>query len=203
MKTTLAFLILALPAFALGGQEKKPAAIDLIPKADLGDGKGELGWKSPAKGTLTVAAQFPTHEALTFALDTIPEEYDLVATIERLDKGTKSFHIGIVTPGGTCSYELDSFGATKCSVAMIDGQWGEMVDGPFFRKGKPRTVTLQIRKDGLTVLAEGKKFQKTKVDWTKTSTGQGIKLPDKNHLFLAAAGDSWKVSSFAIVVAGK
>jgi len=191
MKTILATLTI------LAALQGKP--VDLVPLADVGKAEGEFGWRGPAKGVLMVKANTPVKETLVFNLEAIAEEYDLTATIERLDKGTKSFHVGIITPGGTCSYEFDAFDATKCAVAMIDGQWGEMVDGPFFRKGKARTVTLEVRKAGLTVKADGRRFWSGKIDWTKTTTAQGIKLPDKNHLFLSATGDSWKVSGFALV----
>ncbi len=196
-----AFLVLIVPSLVLGGQEKKKAeVVDLVAKAELGDQKGDTGWKSPAKGQLVATAVWPAREVLAFDYEAVPAEYDLALVVERLDAGTKDFDVGLVAPGGTCAYHFDAYDATKSCVALIDGNEGEYAQGQVFRKGKPRTVQLLVRADGLTVMVDGKRLWKGKVPWAKAGLHPAVKVAGKSRPFIVAAGGSWRVTGATMTV---
>jgi len=196
MKTMVAILMLAfsMPCWA-GPQDKKAMPVDLIPKAEIPkDGT----WRVVAK-TLCVDAVFPVREILTFSQE-IPEEYDLTVIIERMDDTKKDFAVGLPFGEYSCAYHFDTWDATKNSVALLAGQEGESTPGPTFRKGKSRTAKFSVRKDGLTVELDGRKFWKGKIAWAKATTVSAISV-EKSKLFLVASGGQWKVSGFVLAPA--
>lgn len=195
--TMILAMALALPCWA-GGQEKKSGPVDLLPKAEIAK---DSTWRVVGK-VLVVDAVFPVRETVTFSTDTIPDEYDLTVVIERMDDGKKDIAIGLPVGENTCAYHFDTWDATKNSVALMAGQEGESVPGPTFKKGKARTVKLSVRKDGLMVELDGRKFWKGKVAWAKASTVDAIKV-EKQKLFIVAAGGQWKVSAFVFAPASR
>ena len=179
-------------SFTLG---PKVATTDLILKVKTSD-----SWKAAGK-MLLAQATWPAREVAIVDFDQVPEEYDLTVVVERVGKGDKDFAIGIVAGGSTCAYHFDAWDGTKSVLALIAGQEGEAVAGRVFQPGKPRTVKVQVRKDALSILLDGKEFWKSRMDWKQVTTHSSITLKEKGRLFLMAAGGSWKVSSYTMTVA--
>lgn len=181
---------------AVAETAKKPAgvaaaAVDLLLK-----GKADSNWKYAGRSILGTAT-WPVRSTLIFDYD-LPEEYDLSLVAERMDDGKKDLDIGIVTPAGTCAYHFDAWEATKSCLALLGGQEGQYYDGQIFKKGKPRTVKFQVRKDGLTLQLDGREAWKGKVDWTLAGLHQAVKLQEKGKPFIVAAGGAWRVTAFSV-----
>jgi hypothetical protein len=176
-------------SFTMG---QKASVTDIILKVRVnGD-----SWKTLGKA-LVAQATWPMREVALVDLEQIPEEYDLTLVIERI-KGDKDFAVGIVAGGSTCAYHFDAWDGTKSALALIGGQESEAVAGRVFQPNKPRTAKIQVRKDALMILLDGKEFWKSRIDWKQVAPHSSITLKEKGHLFLVAAGGSWKVSSFIL-----
>ncbi len=174
---------------------KKPATappIDILLK-----GKVDAGWKYMGR-MLVGTASFPNRSIVTFDHEPLGDDYDLTLTVERADDGKKDFDLGIVTAAGTCAYHFDAWDATKSCLALLGGQEGEYTGGQVFKKGKPRQIKAEVRKDGITLKLDGRDFWKGKVDWSIAGLHPAIKLSERGRLFLVAAGGSWNVSAFSV-----
>jgi hypothetical protein len=172
---------------------KKTATVDLVQKASTG---GQDAWKVAGK-SLVASATWPARAVVMFDYE-LPDEYDLTLTVERVDKGSKDFAVGISTPMGQCSYHFDAWDGTASCLALLSGQEGEHVNATVFKAGKPRLVKLQVRKGALSVLLDGKEFWKGRVDWTTATPHQAVKVREKGKPFLVAAGGDWRVASFSV-----
>lgn len=198
LTTTLA-LLMAAPCFA-GPQEKKSSPVDLMSKAELGDGKAAKGWKAIWKG-LGATAEVPDREVLTFDYSPVPAEYDLALTIERVNAEKSSFDVGLIVGDHACAYTFDGDEGTKSWLYNIGLRvHPDMAPGGVFQKGKLRAIKLMIRKNTLEILVDGKKFWKSKpIDWTEASLHEKIHVPEKGKPFLVANSGAWKVSGITIM----
>ncbi len=205
MKTMTAALVMmvAFPCWA-GPQDKKAAGpIDLIPRAELGDGKAALGWKTIAKGVLAANAEVPNREVVCFDSTPVPEEYDLSLTLERVDARTDDFMVGLVIGEHACTFHFDAYDGGKSFLGLLGlREHSEYAPGGVFKKGKPRAVKVMVRKTTLEIQIDGKKFYKTKpIDWNEASVSDKIHVPSKGKLFLAATSGAWKLSAFTVTSA--
>jgi hypothetical protein len=172
---------------------KRAVTTDILPRADV---KGSDSWKTSGR-ILVGAATWPTRQVVTFDTD-VPEEYDLTLVVERADSGNKDFAVGILAAGAQCAFHFDSWDGTASSLALVAGAESEKAPGGVFRSGKPRTVRLMVRRDGLVVQLDGKDFWKGRPDWKQATPHSAVVVREKSRLFLVAAGGAWKVSAFTL-----
>lgn len=175
--------------------QKRSSTVDLLPKVDV---RSSESWKLAGR-TLVGSATWPARQVVTVDAD-VPEEYDLTLVVERADSGSKDFAVGLVASGAQCAFHFDSWDASASSLALLSGAESEKAPGGVFRSGKPRTVRLMVRRDGLVVQLDGKDFWKGRFDWRQASTHPAVVVREKSRLFLVAAGGSWKVHSFSMTV---
>jgi hypothetical protein len=108
-----------------------------------------------------------------------PAEYDLIAVVEKEDQEI-SGDFFVVLPGGgrSCSFSMDGFGGTVSGIFDLDGknprEGPSRVEGPFFKPGIARTITYSVRKDSLTVRADGQDFYSWKGNWNRVSVNAAM-----------------------------
>ncbi|HEV3028486.1 MAG TPA: hypothetical protein VG457_12990 [Planctomycetota bacterium] len=176
------------------GPKKALAPIDILLKAKVGG-----DWKYAGR-SLVATVTGPSRSVVSFDSDSVPEEYDLTVTIERLDAEKQDFLVGLIVGTHACCFHFDSYDGTKGMLTLIGlREHIEYGEGGVFKKGRARTVKFMVRKTNLEVLLDGKKYLKTKaIDWNEASIPAKTNVPDMRKPFLAATSGSWRVSAISI-----
>jgi hypothetical protein len=95
------------------------------------------------------------------------EEYNLIATVERVEDGD-NICFGLPTPGGNqCTFFFDLGNGQDSALLMPDQKKLGLIQGKQFPPKKQRTVTFMVRKGGLVVQLDGKDFTTIRTDWSK------------------------------------
>lgn len=132
-----------------------------------------------------------------------PEEYDITCVVQKKTGGSW-FHIGIVVGGLQTTVMMDGFDGSTIGIAMLDGQPGASNESSkkaskVFADNKQRTLLLQVRADGLTLLGDGKPLWSWKGDYKRVSLNPALVVPIKDALFLTSNASSMVVSKLLLV----
>jgi hypothetical protein len=168
----------------MSGLAKKSTLVDLLTKIDLPKDAIAGNWKFV--GGALVGVTEGAHARLQINY-TPPEEYDLTVVAERRD-GSEDLEIGLIGGGRQFVVAFDVAKSTWSGPAWIDGKTvnenGIGVQGKFFDQKKPRTIVCMVRKDSLTIRADGKDFITWKADWSRVSIRPEVSVPSKSALSL-------------------
>lgn len=97
------------------------------------------------------------------------EEYNLIATVERVEDGD-NICFGLPTPGGNqCTFFFDLGNGQDSAILMPDQKKLGLIAGKQFPPKKQRTVTFMVRKSGLVVQLDGKDFTTIRTDWSRVT----------------------------------
>jgi tRNA A-37 threonylcarbamoyl transferase component Bud32 len=150
-----------------------PNAVDLLKSIDPARDARNGSWKF-SNGAL-IADGHSSSKMLRLDIPSeLPEEYDLVAVVEREDETTASdFFVTLVGGGHPFAFSIDAYAGTRSGIFDIDHQTPlegmSRAGGKFFRGGVPRTIVFSVRKDSLTVTADGHEFYVWKGGWNRVS----------------------------------
>jgi serine/threonine protein kinase len=159
-------------------------AVDLLklidPRRDARSGT----WKSANGILIGDGHSVPSHMRLDIPY-TPPVEYDIIVVVEKEDAAISGdFFVCLIGGGKPFAFSLDGFGGSISGIFDIDGktprEGPSSAEGGFFKGGVSHTVTYSVRKDSLTVKADGKEFYTWKEGWGRISLnpamGSGNKL---------------------------
>jgi hypothetical protein len=128
-----------------------------------------------------------------------PEEFDLVAEVERLGPldpklGSFSLDLGLSAAGRQFgavfgSRDGQSAGGTLSALNWVDGMWAgdpaACYRGEIFKEGAIVAILLSVRKQGLRVSVDGRTIIEW-TDYTRLSRNSAYRIPDSRCLFLAS-----------------
>jgi len=119
----------------------------------------------------------------------LPEEYDLLLVVERQsNKG--EFVVGFVRGGLQSMFHFD---AERGKVSGLDLGSRDAHRGPLFTNGKPATIVMKVRKEGLLVTVDGQRiflarsaepFPGVPLEWS---------VRDDKNLFVGAEGSRYRI----------
>lgn len=117
-----------------------------------------------------------------------PEEYDLTLVVTRksvVDGAT----VGLVAGGRQFAIVLDGWDPATSAIDFLDGKGGGTNEttskvGRIFTDDKPKTIHCAVRRDRLTVTADGKIFIDWKASYSRVSLSNLWTVPDKRTLFV-------------------
>jgi len=161
------------------------ATVDLLSKVDLGRDVISGSWKMTGGSLVGTADSAHAKLQLNYVP---PDEYDLTVVAERRD-GAEDLEFGLVGGGKQFVVAFDVANSTWSGPAWIDGKTvhenGVGLKGKFFDQKKPRTIVCMVRKDSLTIRADGKDFITWKADWGRVSLqSPAVAVPKKDCLWL-------------------
>jgi serine/threonine protein kinase/Leucine-rich repeat (LRR) protein len=120
-----------------------------------------------------------------------PQEYHWDVEVEPKSENRNTFALFFSTNGNQGTVCLDGYTKPNISaLEMIDGKPGN--DGeasykqPIFTFGKPSNVRVTVRKDGVTVVVDGKKILTWQGNPARFSIFGSWKVPDKKTLFVGS-----------------
>jgi hypothetical protein len=137
-----------------------------------------------------------------------PVEYDLAMKVERQD-GDNTLIIGLVSGESQFAISLDTWAPQKEAsgqqyngLQTLDGKgcWENesMIRGSFLPKGKTVSILLSVRRAGVLVTLDGKKF----LDWKGSSKRLGMygqwAVRNPNALFLGAWTSRFQISQMTL-----
>ena len=101
------------------------------------------------------------------------------AVVEKEDQEVSGDFFVVMTGGGRpFAFSFDGFGGTVSGIFDIDGktprEGPSRADGGFFVGGVSRTITYSVRKDSLTVKADGKEFYFWNGGWSRLSVDSAM-----------------------------
>lgn len=171
---------------------------DLLRKVESEKDYLSGAWKALADGTLQCArpAQISTSRVQARHAPT-SDEYNLTATVERVEDGD-NIGFGLIAPGGNrCTFVFDLENGTESGLLLPDQKREGVVKGKQFSPKKPRTVTFMVRKAGLVVQLDGKDFSTIRTDWSKVAPYPGVG-PNDQGFSIAALTTGVKVSRWMV-----
>jgi len=152
-------------------------------------------WKLE-KGALIGSPSEPQGRAILQTSITLPDEYDLTLVLERTE-GLNNFWLGLVGGGKSFMLHFDAYGGTVSGPQPLDGKDvkanGVGVKERLLTNGKPRTVVVLVRKNSLTVQADGKEFLAWKTDWSRVTPEPEVRPKDPKALWMGVSGTTYKV----------
>jgi len=145
--------------------------------------KGE--WTEDEKGIIS-----PTIPSARLKLPArLPAEYDLLLVVSR-ESNKGELVVGFVRDGNQSMFRFD---AERGKVSGIDIASREAHQGSVFTNGKPSTIVMKVRKEGLMVTVDGKRiymqrstdpFPGVPFEWT---------VRDEKNLFVGAEGSRYRI----------
>lgn len=169
------------------------AAVDLMPLVDLS--KPIAGPWNKSGGAYLCGPGPHTRVPVLYQL---PDEYDLVIGLQRVDLGG-SFSVGLGSQDVFFSYTLDGYAPKVNGFQMIDGRTAQ--DNPTTHRGSlvrnktPITLLIRVRRDELSLDYDGRRISSFKGDFSRVGGGKkDWEIPGWNGLFIASWGSMWSVS---------
>jgi hypothetical protein len=128
-----------------------------------------------------------------------PEEYEVTLVVERKE-GVGEFYIGLVGGGKQFTVHFDAGDSAMSGIWQIDGGAAAEtgVPGKFFKNGVARTILYTVRKDRVTVRADGKSFINWKATWARVNLHGALTIPEKNVVFFGARAGTFHVTKATI-----
>ncbi len=181
--------------------KEKTITVDLLGKADP-KGEGAMpGWKK--QGTALIGSS-TDHIRLPINYAPLPESYDLVLTVERV-QGQNDFYVGLVAAGNQFTVHFDAIGGAVSGLQLVDGKTfyegegnGTRMQGGQFKPGDSRTIRLMVRKEAFIAQIDGKDFLRWKADWSKVSIQRPLEIPQRDRAFLGLFGSTWKITTVSL-----
>jgi hypothetical protein len=180
-------------------KKRKLATIDLLAKVDVKKDGITGAWKQAAGAVVgTGGTNLVAKLASAY---TPPEEFDVTVEATRKE-GLEDLGVGLIGGGRQFSFQFDTLSGSFSGPDKIDGAdphtSGVSVPGKFFTNGKPRVITIMVRKEVLIVQADGKDFFAWKADWNRVSLHPILAMPSKNTLFLATGAASYQITRWTV-----
>ena len=126
-----------------------------------------------------------------------PEEYDIELDAERL-RGTDNIQIAAPIGGNQPALVIDAMGSTISGIWRLDGQYGERNEATFrghvFPDTGSITVVFRVRRDGVTVIADGKTIIAWKGKPERLSFNSFQEFPDKRTIGLGTVNTCFRIS---------
>ena len=126
-----------------------------------------------------------------------PEEFDLEIDIERL-KGGDAFGLAVPIGRNQPGIIIDAFGGTISGISRLDGSGCDRNAATFrghvFPDTGGITVVYRVRRDGVTVIAAGKKIIEWKGEPERLSFDNVFEFPDKRTIGLYSNSTTYRVS---------
>ena len=130
-----------------------------------------------------------------------PEEYDITAVVERTE-GDTSLYIGVAGAAFQAYVAVDDWHGTLTGIGYVDGRTTKdnetAAPGKRFTNGKPSTVVVAVRKDGITVTVDGKKVTAFKGATTRLSIAPLLAVPNRRALFVGATDSRYVFSKLQL-----
>ncbi len=181
-------------------KKRKLETVDLLARVDPKRDGITGTWKAAAGGVNGAGAT--NLIAKLQSAYTPAEEYDVTIVVEKkegADGQPDGFCIGLIGGGKQFVFQCDALGFS--GPGSIDGAGphtsGNSIPGKFFA-GKPRVVTIMVRREALIVQTEGKDFFTWKPDWSRVSLPPFLAMPAKNTLFLAAGSQTYQITRWTV-----
>lgn len=149
---------------------KKSQGIDLL--KDLDTKKGLIqGIFKLERGVLSVEGTGNPPRALLETEFVLPDEYDVTVVLERTGAALSNFNLGLVGGGRPFILFLDAYGGNLSGPFVVDDpkNGGVGTKERLLETGKPRTVTVKVRKNALIIQADDKDFFTWKADWSRVA----------------------------------
>jgi hypothetical protein len=140
----------------------------------------------------TAAEQFPRMKLPT--PKSLPREYDVTLTVERLRNEGFGLTLGILMEGRQASLIFDGFGTEKTAkgwaIDWLDERGGSengtRVSGPRLLANEPKTITVQVRQNGLTIQCAGEIVLDWKGDPKRLGVFPNWQVGDPQSFFLGS-----------------
>lgn len=171
-------------------KRRKLTVIDLLATIDAKRDGITGTW---TKGKTLVGAP-PTESTAKCQIGTYtpPLEYDLTVVLEKKE-GANGISIGFISPAGRqCEFRADHGGCT------ISGFANKSWPGKFFEAGKPKTITLMVRTQGLVIQADGKDFMVWSGDWKTVGDTTGAVQKENILYFIVYSSGVYSISQITL-----
>lgn len=131
-----------------------------------------------------------------------PEEYDLTVMVERLS-GEDSFYIGLASGNSQWFVAFDGWISTTNGIGLINGRNTDVNEtrvktSQVLKTHKPSSVVCSVRKDGTTVMVDGKKLIVYKGSVDHLSNADFLRMPNPRTLWLGANWCAFSVSKLVL-----
>jgi hypothetical protein len=123
------------------------------------------------------------------------EEYDWRIVVERandnpvvkpVNNSGRSFALHFIASGNRGSVCIDGYHNGTCALEMIDKNMGPTFQGPIMKPGKPVAILVSVRKDSVSVAADGKEILSWHGDMGRFSSYANWRVPDRQNLFIGS-----------------
>jgi hypothetical protein len=129
------------------------------------------------------------------------DEYNLIITIERVE-GEDNIGVGLVAGASRFMYHFDVDCGAYHGILVPNGNDGHRkassVSGRIFQTGRPKTITLMVRKAGLVVQVDGKDVCSTRQDWTRLAILPQCAPEDRDAFVVAVLRSSVRISKMIV-----
>jgi hypothetical protein len=150
------------------GPTKKSPGIEVLKDLDTKKGVIQGTWTLERGVLLAEGTGYPPRALLQTDL-ILPDEYDITVVLERTGTAVNNFNLGLVGGGRPFTLMFDAFGGTLTGPFVADDprNGGVGTKEKLFENGKPKMVTVKVRKNTLTIQADEKDFFIWKADWSR------------------------------------
>lgn len=116
-----------------------------------------------------------------------PDEYDLTLVAERRE-GLEAINIGLARGDRQFHAVVDGWSGTMSGLSMIDNRWASgnetTARGRLLENGKPATIVVRVRNEGVSMTVEGKTVFDWKGDYSRLGNIQPLTVPEKRGMYL-------------------
>jgi hypothetical protein len=130
-----------------------------------------------------------------------PEEYDLTVVAERRDGGD-ALGIGFARGSTQWIIAVDGWGAGATGISTVDGRMGDANEtthrGQVLTNGKISTLVCTVRKDGVTMTADGKKITDYKGSFDRLGNLGNLTMPNTKTLYVVAYDSVYVITKYTL-----
>jgi hypothetical protein len=130
-----------------------------------------------------------------------PDEYDVTLVVERRE-GLEALGIGLARDATQWIIAVDGWGAGATGITAIDYRPGDSNEtthrGAVMTNGKPCTFVCTVRKDGVTMTADGKKIIDFKGNMDRLSNLGNLTMPNPKTLYVVSYDCIYVITKYVL-----
>jgi len=130
-----------------------------------------------------------------------PDEYDLTMVVERKE-GMEALGIGFARGSTQWIIAIDGWGAGATGISTVDGRMGDGNEtthrGQVLTNGKVSTLVCTVRKDGVTMTADGKKITEYKGSFDRLGNLGNLTMPNAKSLYVVSYDSVYVITKYTL-----
>lgn len=124
-----------------------------------------------------------------------------MAVVERKE-GVDSLFLGLLCGASQCVVIVDGWGGTVTGLNLLDGRFADANESTVRAKllppDRPVLITLSVRKDSVTLAADGRKVMAWKGAFSRLSNFQDYRVPHARSLFFGGWDTRFLINKFTL-----